>query len=155
MRHGFILMETILYLTGCFVLACFFGLCMLNLHEIIQQQLVMSRQWITTYTAHDKIIADIQTAFLYPNAFLVVNAHELLWSDGKKQRGWSLIKNKLVLHRGLYNLAQSRWEHARKTTVAEGITDLLFLPTRHDGIIIGIECRLTKEKISILRYSAL
>jgi len=155
MKQGFVLLEMVLYLSGCCLLSCFFGLYMLDLHAVIQKQFLVTHHWLMVYTAHDKIIADIQKAFLPPASFLVIAPDQLLWSDGNKERGWSLAQGKLILTTGIYSIAQRRWLQQRKTTVAEGVTQLLFTPFRDtQNQCVGLDCVLKKEKIIVSRYSA-
>ncbi len=150
-KPGFTLVESLLYISCSSILSFFFCAYMFSLYQALNKNFVSSRIYLTAYTAHDRLIADIQKTLLNPNSTITIINSKISLSDGTKTKSWSVQDKKLILE--IHDLKNTTH---RKTVTAEQIDSICFIPDFDSAKnSIGIDCQLVSGNYTISRYTAL
>lgn len=115
-RPGFTIIESLIYIACCCFLSCLFSLFILQFHKTISTQLNFGYAWLSLYSAHDRIISDLQKALQKKVLWKKLSPDTCIWiNSDNKENGWELKNNRLILINNNYS-----------STLRENITKLFF-----------------------------
>ncbi len=152
-RNGLSLIELMIYLAISMLVVTLFCSLMIALYTSAQQRAHSNDTALTLCIALNTIAQDSKRFTGIKEA----SAHRCIITTEDKDLGWVFKKGKLMRYAGYYNTTTRKWAHVSSSQLAAGLTQVQFsyecLSKCQGGHLIGIQCHLTKNNISLTQYT--
>lgn len=101
---------------------------------------------IAMHIATDCFVRDIKNIKNGQDAWHMISPHELIWSVGDHNVGWSFTDHRLERREGMY---QKGWKEVKTSIIAKNLSKAVFTPEKDHDRIKGITLTLTPLSTSV------
>lgn len=123
-QKGISIIECLVYCALLTLLATVSFNWIFKTHTIIKEQNSKNNQTIGLGAVSDFIIRELRAAPSLKTSWKKIESHEIIWTQGDFDIGWTYEKGQLIRYQGKYSQDLDQWSEKSKSIISSAIKKL-------------------------------